>query len=223
MRYLVAMACCAALSASDGFAMQYRVIETAYGPQIQFNDWQPIEGRTERAGGAVHLIAQPLCVAKRITYPYGGGGDVELSLTFSFDQFADAGEWIVHFNHARDDDHTTGFRVRVTPEHVEAFMRDERIARIDAPTLHRNDEHTLRFATLAYSYAIWLDDVLLASGDMLEPYTDNEGDLLITARHAVVRLIALSEKFIAHDSDPPVASIGSRISVCADPRSAVLK
>jgi hypothetical protein len=206
MRYLAAMLLCASLSvvARGQSAMNYRVIEQAAGPPMRLGDWRTHEGKIERAGGTIHLIADPTCRVQRVTYPYGGGGDVELSLTFSFDQLtADGGELIVHFNQARVKDHTPGFRVRITRDKVTAIMRDDVVATVAAPAFARNEEHTIRLATLANDYAIWFDDAPLASGRMLEPYTDNEGELVITASHAVVRLIAFSETFIVHDIDPP--------------------
>jgi len=201
---IAAMCSLTSAGAQDDPAMNYRIIEQCDGPAMRFNDWEPVEGETARAGGAVHLIAEPTCRVRRVTYPFGGGGDVELSLTFSFDRLAAGdGELIVHFNQARVTDYTPGFRVRITREKVTTTMRDDVVAEIDAPAFARNEEHTVRLATLANDYAIWFDDALLAGGQMLEPYTDNEGDLVITAERAVVRLITFSEKFIACDIDPP--------------------
>jgi len=63
--------------------MEYRRIETCYGPEIRFKDWEAKAGRVKSAGGCLHIFGGPEARVVRSDLPYGGGGDVEVRLFFN--------------------------------------------------------------------------------------------------------------------------------------------
>jgi len=183
--------------------MEYQIVETCYGPDVRFNDWKVIEGRKERAGGMAHIYANPKARLQRDSYPYGGGGDVEIVIKFSFDRLDPAGRLTVHINDRKRTETPEGFRISLDGERITAFLRDEQVGQCATGTIDRRRAFTLKLATLAESYAIWIDDKTLASGRMPPPFTDNEGDLFIELNQGHMRLISFTENFIAADIDPP--------------------
>jgi len=188
----------------ENAVMRYRIEETCYGPDIQYNDWSVKEGRKERAGGGVHFFAEPSVRAKRDTYPYGGGGDVAITLEFGLDRFGAESRFAVLFNdRRRTRDVVEGFRVELDANHVTAYLRDTRVGQRATGDIDRRRVMSLKLATLAESYAIWFDDEILAQGRMPAPFTDNEGDLFLELDEADARLLAFTEDFIAADIDVP--------------------
>lgn len=183
--------------------MKYRVLETYYGPEIRFNDWKPIDGRKERAGGMIHLYADPTARLQRDNYPFGGGGDVELTLALSFDQFGPASRLTIHFNDRKRTKEPEGFRVTLDHEQIRAYLREKQVGQRPTGSIDRQRVLTVRLATLAESYAIWIDDEVLSEGRMPPPFTDNEGELFIELEQAHLRLISFTENFIAADCDVP--------------------
>ncbi|MBT4822151.1 MAG: hypothetical protein HON70_40970 [Lentisphaerae bacterium] len=184
--------------------MQYRVEETQCGPDIVYNDWRIQTGRKERAGGAVHFFAEPKALVKWDTYPYGGGGDVETVLAFGFDRFGPDGRLSIRFNdRRRTRDVIEGFRVIIDSRHVSVYCRDIQIGQRPTGEIDRHRVVRVRLATLAESYALWLDDDVLAQGRMSAPFTDNEGDFLLELENADMRLLTFTERFIAADLDVP--------------------
>jgi len=101
--------------------MKYRLIETCYGPDIHYNDWVMEEGRKERAGGMVHIFADPRARARRACYAFGAGGDVAIELTFSFDRFPEDGRLAVVVNdRKRTRNNQEGFCIVLDRQHVTA-------------------------------------------------------------------------------------------------------
>ena len=183
--------------------MKYRVLETCYGPEIRFNDWKAVAGRKERAGGMIHLYAEPTAKLQRDNYPFGGGGDVELTLVVSFDRFDPTSRLTIHFNDRKRTEESEGFRVTLDHEQIRAYLRGKQVGQHPTGSIDGRRVLTVRLATLAESYVIWIDDEVLSEGRMAPPFTDNEGELFIELEQAHLRLISFTENFIAADLDVP--------------------
>ncbi len=183
--------------AEEELTMNYRVIEEYYGPEIRCNDWQNEGGKLVPAGGTLQIFAEQTAEVTRVDYPLAGGGDVEIALTFNFERLGEDGTFTVQFNSGRK---TVGvFRVVFDGQHVTAFHKDNQIFQAESPSVQKESAHTVRLATLAESYAVYLNDRCLAHGQMDPPYTENEGRLQLSVRDADVRIISCTENFIVPD------------------------
>ena len=184
--------------------MQYRVIETTYGPAIRFMDWRAEAGRVETAGACLHVFGNPEARVVRRDYLYGGGGDVEIRLKFNVERLGEAGSVAFHFNRPRPKGAPSGYRVKLTSDRLTVTEKTRVI--LDQPhefPLGRNDDITVRFATLGERYALRLNDAPLLTGRMEPPYTDNEGWMGIETRNADIRVQSFEENFIAADMPAP--------------------
>lgn len=183
--------------------MRYRVVEDYYGPGIRHRDWAVAEGTAESAGGALHLYGRPRARAIRSDYLYGGGGDVELTVRFSFDRLEDEGGLTVHFNDVPRVQASRGFRICVDRQQVRALLRDREVGACEPNDLSPDETHEARLVTLSEDYALYYDGHPVAEGRMAPPFVDNEGWTVLEASDADVRMTAFSERFVAHDLDVP--------------------
>ena len=177
--------------------MNDRQEERCYGPEIRFNDWKADGGKLVSAGGGLHIFAEHTACVTRSDYPYGGGGDVAVALTFNFERLGENGAITAHFNRQRDGG--GGFRVSVDARHVTVYHKDRQILREDSPSLDITASHRLKLVTLGESFAVYMDDRCLAEGDMEPPFTENEGWMALIVRDADVRLIDFEEIFMVHE------------------------
>ncbi|MDP6775641.1 MAG: DUF6250 domain-containing protein [Candidatus Latescibacteria bacterium] len=179
--------------------MDYRIIERCYGPDIRRNDWAAEGTDLISAGGDLLILAEGDATVTRSDYTHGGGGDVEVQLTFNFERLGDGGSFTVHFNRSREGD--GGFRVTMDCQGVTVRYRDRTLSTGDAPSTTRESSHTLKLATLADAFRIHLDGRCLAEGKMDPPGIDNEGWMALEVHNAGVRLLEFEESFIAHEMD----------------------
>ena len=184
-------------SALGGMQMNYRVIEEHYGPEIHFNDWETKGGELVSAGGTLQIFAEATATVTRNDYPLAGGGDIELSLSFNLERIGDDGSLTVQFNSRRRG--AVGFQVIIDKQHVTALHKDKEVFKGDSPSTDKDASHTVKLATLAESYAIYLNGECLASGQMDPPFAENEGRLRLIVHDADVRVIDCEESFIVHD------------------------
>lgn len=184
--------------------MKYRVMERAYGPDIRGGDWKTTGGQSACAGGELHLLADdtPTAVTRQ-DYPYGGGGDVALHLTFAFDRLDSDGQLVTHFNHQPRQSQPHGFQIVCDAHQIICRLQDRECARRPAPPWQRDEAHTLTLATLAESFVVLFDGAVLAEGQLPPPFTDNEGWTSVQVQRAQVRLMAFEEQWIAHDLPCP--------------------
>ncbi len=123
---------------------------------------------------------------------------MEVALTFSIERLGRDGAFTAHFNCARDG--TGGFRVRLDGRNTAVYHKDREVYRGCSPSLDRESLHRLNLATLGESYAVHLNGLRLAQGDMDPPFTENEGWTRLVAQNADIRLLTCEENFIVHDA-----------------------
>lgn len=177
--------------------MDYRIVESYYGPGIRFSDWRPEDGNAESAGGLLHLLGRERASVIRSDYLYGGGGDVELALACDFDRLGEQGCFTAHFNESPKHE-SRGFRFVLNRGRMAVYLRGEQIAEARAAECDPGCVHQLRLATVAESYAVYCNGECLAEGEMAPPFIDNEGRVKLIAHDADVRLLSFEESFIAH-------------------------
>lgn len=184
-------------------AMLYRIIEHYYGPEIRPNDWRSNDARLVTAGGTVQAFLEetPSAQVTRADYPLPGGGDVELTVQFNFERMGEQGRVEVQFNCPRRGE--PGFSLIADRQATVVMHLDEQVHSGPPLSFDRGAVHTVRLATLDRQWAMWLDETLLAHGQMVPPYTQNEGRLRLSLTDADVRIISCEENFIAHTDEPP--------------------
>ncbi|MFW6437557.1 MAG: DUF6250 domain-containing protein [Armatimonadota bacterium] len=192
------------LAAADtgGAGMDYRVVETQYGPWIHLNDWQIADGEGEihGPGGTLQILTDETADVVRNNYPLPGGGDVEIKLSFNFERAEDGSSAVFYFNKNRDG---IGFRVQVGADGVQAWHKDDLVYEGAPISTARDAVHDLTLVTLGESWAISLNGERIAEGDLEPPWTDSEGRLGVVVEDAGLRIITCEENFIVHDVDYP--------------------
>ena len=183
--------------------MDYRALETLYGPDIRFNDWRAEAGEKVRAAGGLLMLAHPEGVLVRDDYPYGGGGDVAHHLRFAVERLEPDGKIVVHFNHRPRDAKQRGIAAFLEQGAVRVSVAGAEVADRTLSLAARGEEHDLAVATLYESYALWFDDSLVARGSLPAPATDNEGWVKLTGRSVDFRVIEYREDAIVHDLEFP--------------------
>lgn len=184
--------------------MNYSILERAYGPDIRGCDWRVESGKVECSGGELHLLgAEAPAVVTRQDYPHGGGGDVALRVTFSFDELAAEGQLTVHWNRANKQSEAQGFQITLGTRKLVCRLKDRELAQRPSPLWRCEEIHSLKLVTLAEEFALYFDEAIIAEGQMPPPFTDNEGFTTLSAQQAHVRIIAYEELFIVHDRPCP--------------------
>ena len=187
--------------------MQYRVIETIYGPDIRFNDWEIAGARAIPCGGVLQLWPDPSLSATLRYYPLGAtGGDVALHLRFQFTRAGPQSKFTVRFfRHAVHGEGITfayhNNRIQVHYGGAEVLSRT-----MDAEQCYQS--HNIRAITLGEKWALWFDDHLLTEGLSRKPGEEckedvNEGSVIIEAEKIAVDLLEFSEQHIAVASLAP--------------------
>ncbi|MBD3293157.1 MAG: hypothetical protein GF393_09550, partial [Armatimonadia bacterium] len=195
------MAACTVSAADNGGApMDYRIIETNYGPWIHFRDWTLADGEGELhpPGGTVQVLTEGTVDVVRDNYPLPGGGDVETTLTFNFERADADSSATFYFNRSREG---TGFRVRFDADGVRAHHMEEPVYEGDAVSMERPVVHELTLVTLGDAWALALNGKQIAEGRLEVTDGANEGQLGVIVEDAGVRLITCEESFIAHRVD----------------------
>lgn len=199
---LAGLAIAGAANDAGAAHMAYRVIERHYGPDIRVNDWQAEGAELVCAGGALQASTSTNGTVTRNDYPLPGGGDVRLRLTFSIERFGPESALTVHFN--RQNRGPDGFRVRLDAASVSVTHNTREVHRSAVPlSPAQAEEHTVELVTLGEDYALSLDGVQLASGQMDPPFNENEGRLVLELSDAEVWVLACEESFIVADREFP--------------------
>ncbi|MFO7946823.1 MAG: DUF6250 domain-containing protein [Armatimonadota bacterium] len=182
--------------------MDYRTIETHYGPWIHFNDWQLTDGEGElhSPGGTIQILTDGTADVVRNEYPLPGGGDLEFNISFNFERADADSSAMFYFDKNRDG---IGFQVKIGADGVEALHKDEVVYTGKPLSMQRDAVHEITLVTLGESYGIHLDGECIAEGHLDPPYTENEGRLGVIVENAGLRIITCEENFIVHDVDYP--------------------
>ena len=183
--------------------MDYRAEETLYGPEIRFNDWRLEKGEKDRGGGALLLIGEPEASVIRDDLPYGGGGDVALSIGFEIEGMGEKGSIAIRFNRGRSGQDVRGFLVEIDRERLRVTLAGEEIASRDCGAGTEPGPHRIELATLYERFLLRYDDSDVAGGTMKPPYTDNEGWLSLACREANLRVLSVQEQTIQHPAPAP--------------------
>lgn len=182
--------------------MEYRVIETSYGPWIHFRDWRLADGEGElhAPGGTVQILTDTTADVVRDNYPLPGGGDVETTLTFNFERAHAGSAATFYLNRSREG---TGFRVRFDADGVRAHHMDELVYEGAAVSMERPAVHELKLVTLGDAWALALNGEQIAEGRLEPEDAANTGQPGVIVQDAGVRVLTCEESFIAHDVDFP--------------------
>ncbi len=206
-------------------AMNYRIVETAYGPAIRFHDWAVTRGNLPtdhvfretrgvwkpggegvdalfHAGGHLQLFATAPARVTRRDYLYGGGGDVELVFRFEIERLGADGSLGFHLNGTHRGGGDSGFRVVFTPGLATVYHGTGRVAQTPFDT-QPGVPRELAFVTLGNSWEVRLDANRAAGGTFSQESQDNEGWIHLEAEEAGIRLLAFAEHFIVHDKPFP--------------------
>ena len=191
-----------------GVAVEYRVLERLYGPEIRFNDWLVESGLSDRGGGNLLLDGDEAWSAVRNDYPYGGGGDVaytfrflispkqsHYSLWFCVNDIAALAEGAETLKNPDAPRRGIVLFIESNQISVRVGAADETV--VGDLEIGKNSEHTLQIASLDERYLVRFDDEQIASGNMKAPFTDNEGWTRIRGEGTSLRLIEASEDAIA--------------------------
>ncbi len=190
--------------------MRYETEETLYGPFIRYNDWSVEGGRAEPAGGCLFVDGTHGAKIVRNDYPHGGGGDVTLRLSFTFEHTTPDSVLRIQFHTSRDGDGDRGFTLRISSDGLSLLLAgEETAARSEIGTDSDPDPgnvpavHTVECVTLGDSYAVLYDSEEIGSGRMTPPYTDNEGWTALACSRCNVMLTGFEETAIRHDLPIP--------------------
>lgn len=192
-----------AATVSSDEALDYRILERAYGPAIRHMDWVVEEGKTRLGGGFLHLFGDPTCRIRRGDYPYGGGGDVRLSLSIDLDEVHGEARVTMHFNAPRKGGKPAGCRVDLQGMRCTVTLGRREVGTTAIPAVRPGQRYDLSLITLDRAYEVTVNGTVAAAGTMPPPYTDNEGWTVIEATQCDVRLLSFEEAFIAVADPPP--------------------
>lgn len=190
--------------------MKYRVAEKYYGPDLRPGDWKGEGCQIAPNTDKLRIQTDAAAIVTRTDYRYGGGGDVEISVTFQVDRLEPKGAFTIHFNRAQKNPDASGFRLTIDNEHVVLFARDRECVRQKQTLSQSNIPHTVRLVTLDESYAVFLDGECLTEEHLAAtgwpdafppslPLMDNEGWTSFIVKNADVRVLRFEECFIVHD------------------------
>lgn len=174
--------------------MDYCIEETLYGPEIRFNDWEAVSGRIERAGGSIILSDPAGTTARCVVYPYGGGGDVELSVSVAVGTKDAASILRIHVHAQPNRPEVRGFVIELSGTEWRLIYKDAVVGRVNQEA---SGTHAISLATLGETYEARLDGRLLGRGRMEPPYVDNEGWLEISSSGGIAEVVAVAERAIA--------------------------
>lgn len=180
--------------------MDYRVIETHYGPPVRPNDWASDDAKLVSAGGMLQAFSPASSEVRWRFYPVGGGGDVAMRLAFRIARMGEGGGFTAHTHRSRSGaPEENGFRLVCRPNATELFLKAELLwAQAIAPDAAQRPRE-LSVATLADAYEVTLDGDRVAKGRMRSPAGDNEGVVALSLRDVDVEVLSLAEEFIEHD------------------------
>lgn len=221
---LFAAAAPASLAGANGDpdVMNYQVLETYYGPEVRFKDWQVTSGelltdhtfRETRgawrpggegvnalfsAGGGLQVFTTEKATVTRSDLIFGGGGDVELSLLFELERMGEDGEFTIRFHDARaGGDGSKGISVFIDREGIALLHRGE-LVHEEARKMSLGQPYFIALATLANGFRLDFEGDTLFTGSFPVDGQDNEGWTHFDLTDAGVRIHQFTEKLIVAD------------------------
>jgi hypothetical protein len=200
--------------------MKYNVLETSYGPEIRFFDWQVTAGeivsdhtfRATRgawnaggegvnalfsAGGTMQIYTTRSATVTRSDAIFGSGGDVELSVRFEVERMAPEGSFRIRFHDARRGGGDGGVALSVKPRSVSVFLAGQKVSTESIPEV-AGREMKATLVTLADQFMVVLDGRVIFQGRMDYHGQDNEGWTHLDVVDAGIRILEFEEKLITH-------------------------
>lgn len=184
--------------------VNYRILETAYGPGIRHRDWDVNGAEATFAGARLCLFAGTTGQAAWCYYPLPGGGDTLQQLCFAVRRIGKDASLTIRFNSSdQKGQKAKGFAITLTRDRCEIRGEGQTLASLENGLRGMSGEQEVSLAFLAERFAIALNGQPVADGQIEEASQSNEGRLFVDLVDCDIDLSAFTESFIAAAEPAP--------------------